>query len=109
MRTRLTISLVLLVATASAQLGEITDLSPLHEAAAAGIDGKVSEYILDDPGQIHDRDGVARATPLHLAVENGHLLVTQILLANGALPNVVDHWGWTPLLHAVKLDEIEIA
>lgn len=98
---------LLLPFAAWCQLGDITDLSPLHEAVKAGNDGKVSQLILDDPARVHVRDGVGRWTPLHLAVQHGQPLIVGILLANGARPNVVDHFGWSPLLYAAKLAEYE--
>jgi ankyrin repeat protein len=41
-------------------------------------------------------------TPLHLAVENNNEAVVQVLLANGADPEIADNDGWKPLAIAAK-------
>ena len=43
------------------------------------------------------------ATPLYIDSQNGHKDVAQILLANGALPNIVRDNGIAPLHIACQL------
>ena len=52
-----------------------------------------------------DPDG---ATPLVLAVINGHARVAVLLLARGADPNIADRTGMTPLYAAVDLHTMQL-
>lgn len=53
-----------------------------------------------------DYDG---RTTLHLAVAEGQMEVVRILLERGALVDVVDRWGSTPLLEALRLKDMKTA
>lgn len=47
-------------------------------------------------------------TPLHLAVEEGHVDVALLLLENGANYHAKDRWGTTPITQAVVQGQAEI-
>jgi Ankyrin repeats (many copies) len=52
--------------------------------------------------------GVGPVNSLYLAVNNGDIEITQILLDNGADPNIRDKWGFTPLERKIKLKEEQL-
>merc|ERR1712130_450830 len=48
-----------------------------------------------------------RTTGLHLAIAQGHLHICDLLLQNGADPNIADADLWTPLHHAAYLNRVD--
>lgn len=78
----------------------------LLSAARAGDTGRVRELL--DAG--HDPNGIRRKTysPLMFAAGNGHLEMTRLLLAHGALVDHRDHNGDRALLWAANHGHVEI-
>jgi ankyrin repeat protein len=68
----------------------------IHKAAEVGDVARVREILAADANAIHAFDRHHR-TVLHVAVENGHLELVQLLLANGADVNACDYQKYTPL------------
>jgi ankyrin repeat protein len=52
-----------------------------------------------------DQEGL---TPLHWAVDRGHLDLVKYLISAGAAVNACDHDGQTPLCYAVLCEHTEI-
>lgn len=48
-------------------------------------------------------------TPLHVTTFNGSTLCSRMLLEHGADPEIADIMGWTPLSHALRQENIEVA
>jgi truncated hemoglobin YjbI len=53
--------------------------------------------------------GVTRATPLHMAARRGHLEIARALLDSGAVVNVRDRKGDTPLQRAINCRKDEVS
>lgn len=53
-----------------------------------------------DPENLH-------LSPLHLAVTEGHGVTCDLLLQNGATPDIADGSGWTPLHHCAYLNKVD--
>lgn len=70
--------------------------SPLHHAARGGAGRRALDLLITAGADVHGRDAFGR-TPLHWAVDNGHALTAQILVANGSRCNVADNADETPL------------
>lgn len=47
-------------------------------------------------------------SPLHYAIELGHLEIARLLLDKGAAVNVRDNDDWTPLISAAKLGNFDL-
>ncbi|CAG0900339.1 unnamed protein product, partial [Cyprideis torosa] len=73
--------------------------SPLHAAQSA----ETVNLLIDKKAHVNARN-LAGRTPLHFAVERSLHPVVEVLLANGADPNVLDKSGRSPL-HDVTLPE----
>lgn len=73
----------------------------LIEAASIGDVKEVKELLATGCVNVncHDYD---RRTPLHLAVNNCHPQVVDILLSSGADPKFQDRWGNTPVADAIR-------
>jgi ankyrin repeat protein len=82
---------------------------PVAEAAHTGLAACVSSLIANgadfNQNVCADYDGGqvvgGGSAPLHVAVESGHVLVTEALLQARAAPDARDHAEYTPLLAAV--------
>jgi tetratricopeptide (TPR) repeat protein len=68
----------------------------IHDAVKAGDLAKVKALIKDNPKLVSSRDDFSK-TPLHIAAQEGHKDVVELLLAKGAEVNAVDFFGFTPL------------
>lgn len=73
----------------------LTDLKKLKEALSSGEDINKINYAY-------------KYTPLHIACEEGNLLIVKFLVENGALLNTKDCLGNTPLHDAVKEGNLNI-
>lgn len=72
------------------------EMSTLHDTAALG-DVALAQTLIAAGANVNATDDDEGATPLHLAIENGHDAVAAILLAAGADPNEGDCHDWVPL------------
>ena len=80
--------------------------SPLFRAALQGRTESVS-WLLQEGADLHAR-GRGGATALHAAASGLEgTTVMQLLLAQGASPNVVDEYGFTPLHRAIQNGDID--
>ena len=79
---------------------EYTNLS---YAAANGDLTAVKSLVAKHPGQKELDDGLC------LAAQNGHTTIAKELLAHSANPNARLNGDWTPLLHACRHGNVEIA
>ena len=69
--------------------------------AASGC-SKGVKYLLDDPECVLNKRDIALQTALHFATNYGHLQCVHQLLEKGAIIDVANDWGETPLIIAVK-------
>ena len=66
-----------------------------------------TDWLLPIEEDVNREDATGR-TALHHAVREGrHLLVVESLIKSGAEVNVLDGFGYTPLLYAVEKDQID--
>lgn len=79
----------------------------IHDAARAG-DADEIPCIIDDMCQDVNAKDAMGMTPLHWAIQEGHLRTVSVLLDNGAEVNLGHSEGWTPLHHAVGYGYAEI-
>lgn len=79
----------------------------LIQAAESGKSAEVLTLL--EKGVRSDCAGWDGMTPLHYAVQNGHLNVAKILILNGAKVNPTDIDDRTPLLLAVHFNQLDIA
>jgi hypothetical protein len=68
----------------------------LHHCVRKGLTSSVKRLLSIRNINVNVKD-VNRATPLHLAAENGHIEIARLLLQNGAEVNAKDRWDRTPL------------
>jgi ankyrin repeat protein len=71
-------------------------MKTIHAAAKEGDLDAIKVLLKNDPGLISSKD-FDGATPLIVAVENGHLEVTRLLLASRADVSATNGGGQTPL------------
>lgn len=62
---------------------------------------------IDDWGR--SENGNPRDSALHIAVREGHLGMTSLLVQRGANKNLADAWGWTPLHEATSRGHVSVA
>ncbi|CAB0040589.1 unnamed protein product [Trichogramma brassicae] len=104
---------VLLRRGADPNVADEKGLTALYFIALREIDDDLPEMffqICDDiqqAVQIDIQDEFGR-TPLHLALENGHRKLTELLLRRGADPNLVDEQGFTALQHILLYENINV-
>jgi ankyrin repeat protein len=94
---------------AFAQLGNILDPPILHIAARDGKTELLRSHLARDLSDINNRAGVEQLAPLHYAAMGDYLEITQLLCANGALVDIFDHTGWTPLWYAARENSVAVA
>ena len=83
--------------------------SPLHYAAFCGLHTIVKKLAIEHPQYMHSRDFCDRSTPLHLALQRGHMEVARLLVELGADATAQDNQGWTPLHWAAKEGSMDLA
>ena len=90
----------LLASGADPKLADESGQTPLHLAAQAGA-APIAEVLLSYGAQVNARN-VANETPLHLAItgKDSSIAVINLLLKYGALREVKDQSGLTPLMRA---------
>ena len=72
------------------------DAGPLYYAALCGLRGIAEHLVGAHPHDVNARGGM-RMTPLHAAVDKGHLSVVVLLVECGADMGSRDFRDWTPL------------
>jgi uncharacterized protein len=77
--------------------------------AAANGDTDIVAMLLAHGARANVRSRITPVTPLHLAVNGGHVEVVKSLLAAGADPNVLDHFGHSAVVVAESTKQPEIA
>eukprot|EP00899_Mesostigma_viride_P022941 jgi/Mesvir1/3831/Mv19797-RA.3 len=78
---------------------------PVHIVAHLGLADVLAEMLLvgDAEVDVNARGGAALATPLHVAIQEGHLeLAADLLSRPGIDVNVPDNKGRTPIFAAIK-------
>jgi ankyrin repeat protein len=81
---------------------------PIHDAAKSGDMEKIKALLKGNPELVSCK-GKDDETPLHLAAENGHKDVVELLLANNADVNARSNGDWTPLQNAVVRGNKDVA
>ncbi|XP_042036215.1 acyl-CoA-binding domain-containing protein 1-like [Salvia splendens] len=82
-------------------------LDAIHAFAREGDEGNLLKCIENDvPLDVKDSEG---RTPLHWAVDRGHLSITELLLNKNADVNAKDGEGQTPLHYAAVCERTAIA
>ena len=81
---------------------------PIHSAVWNGdLEGVQAE--LDNGVDVDEKDDLWGRTPLHIAAEEGHKEIAELLIAKGADVNAKDSVGFTPLHEAAFYGQNEIA
>jgi ankyrin repeat protein len=91
------------------QLGNILDPPPLHISARDGKTELLRSQLDRSLRNINERVGVEQLAPLHYAAMGDYLEITRLLCANGAVVDVFDHTGWTPLWYAARENSVAVA
>lgn len=73
----------------------------LIQASLIGDTGKVTE-LLEQGAKVNARSGLVGTTPLISAVRGGYVEVARILLENGADDSIIDSFGDTAHIAAVR-------
>ena len=75
--------------------------APIHDAASSGDVARVTRLLKEDPKLVNAKVWVGGWkdgwTPLHFAVDGGHVAVAKLLISKGAKANARDSDGSTPL------------
>lgn len=82
-------------------------LPPLHNAAYLG-DEKIAEILLTYGFPINAKFSSDELTPLHLAIQENHVHLIDLLFKSGAEVNAVSVKQHTPLIMAIIYGNIEI-
>ena len=74
---------------------------------AGSNDFRLLEVIVGAGAEVNAQT-ITGQTPLHLAAQSVHIQNVLFLLRSGALPNLTDNAGLTPLAYAIRENRIEI-
>jgi ankyrin repeat protein len=88
---------------------ETAKSTPLHYAASIGVHDVVAFLIDERLQDINASDRNRSETPLHVASREGHAVVAQLLLENGADVTAKTEHGRTPLHLASMNGRVEVA
>ena len=88
-------------------LGSPVLADPIHDSAAGGDLAAVRALLAQDPALANAKDSAGR-TPLHFAVDGGHVDVAQLLAEAGADPDAKDLQATTPLAIAAVRGQEEM-
>jgi ankyrin repeat protein len=83
-------------------------MTSIHDAVEADDIGQVAELLDSDPGLLETRN-VLNDTPLHVAAQQGHRGVVELLVNRGADVNATGNQNFTPLHYAVQEDYLDLA
>jgi len=93
------IIVLLLFSTRSAGAYEVNDI---FAPAGHGEMNIVKAYLIWNPDMLNSRDDCLKWTPLFYAARNGHLDMVKFLVSSGALVDITDKTGATPLIWCTK-------
>ncbi|MEH7254309.1 M48 family metallopeptidase [Neobacillus niacini] len=83
------------------------DLTEVMEATLNG-DGEEVSRLLKEGADPNEQEPEGGMTALSLAADNDQLEAAQILVENGADPNLPDNYGYTPIMGAVFMENKEM-
>jgi ankyrin repeat protein len=72
------------------------------------ISHEIDHHLLQRQASPTNRSMVGGYTPLAIAVLQGHLNIVNLLLASGAMTEIADHFGMTPVFFAVLNERCDI-
>ncbi|CAG0902291.1 unnamed protein product [Cyprideis torosa] len=81
----------------------VEETSPLHQAKSA----ETAELLIAK-GAVVDAKDKSGETPLFFATGSGHHSVVEVLIANGAEPNIANRYGTSPLHRAKSAETAEL-
>lgn len=91
---------------------EFASSTLLIEACEAAVAPGVLLHLISKGADIHGRRQSARlvsgCTALHSAARKSHEVVVEALIAAGADVNAVDDLGWSPMMEAVKVQNLQV-
>jgi len=89
-------------------LKHIQGNAPIHTAASNGDLVRLRSLLQQDPSLLSTRNKIGN-TQLHLAALDGRARAVELLVRAGAPGDQLTTDGWTPLLHASQLGELDTA
>ncbi len=75
--------------------------TPLHDAVYSG-NYQLVQYLVNNGANIHTEGDYAKWQPIHIAAFYGYTKIVKLFLDKGVKVDVVDGYGYTPLIRAVK-------
>ncbi|KAG0085643.1 hypothetical protein BGZ92_008843, partial [Podila epicladia] len=101
----------------------VNGVYPIHAASCSNANVAVVRYLIERGADVNARRlprkyssekgvqtvGTTGSTPLHFAAANGCLAIVEILLRHGAIVDVIDKYGSSPLSVAAARNHPEVA
>ncbi|KAG0361647.1 hypothetical protein BG005_007654 [Podila minutissima] len=101
----------------------VNGVFPIHAASCSNANVAVVRYLIERGADVNARRlprkyssekgvqtvGTTGSTPLHFAAANGCLAIVEILLRHGAIVDVIDKYGSSPLSVAAARNHPEVA